>query len=518
MSKHIVLGFFFVLWWGMMWCIHPADADTPHQTQLNFGDSVEGTITNAQFRQLYNFEGRAGQVITIQMTRQSGNLDPYLLLLTQSGDLVTYSDDANNRDAEIVSQALPRDGSYTIIATRFGHEHGTTEGDYLLKLDTVSDTVAVPSPTTQNFLPDDDNSVVTTTTAQSGVVLLRYGDEVLGHVNAQQPYTIYRFAAQRGDVINLSMTRINGDLDPLLDLFDPNGNYLLSGDDEQDTLNAMISNYTVPMDGVYYIQATRYGRLEGSSTGLYSLRIDAVPVEQLGTRPSNARVLSLPATVNGSISEEYQTRFFQIEARRGDIVSVVATRTAGDLLPRVNVLRDDLAQIATSVLSDDELTATIGGVTIQVDGIYFITVTRADGTEGETTGDFTLLVERRPSVGTSENLEIVYGGQVIGTINDDTVQESFVFMGKAGDLVTISMIRTNGDLDALLTLRDADGKQIAVNDDGYGDGRKDALIQDYRLPADGLYVIEASRYRRVEGDTSGDYILRLNAVPTSSEN
>lgn len=510
MSKTIqIFGIWVLIGWlgggiGIVW------ADSARQSNINFDEQVEGSISNTQFRQLYNFEGRLGQVVTIRMERQAGDLDPYLLLLTNTGDLIAVSDDADSRNAEIASQVLAYDGLYTIIATRFGHEHGTTEGDYILTLESVGTSIAPANATTTT------STTSTPATPQPTTSFLRYGDEVLGQIEGENYYVIYRFSAQRGEVVNLTMTRINGDLDPVIDLFDPDGIYLITGDDESGTLNAAIRNYTIPTDGVYYIQATRYGRLDGTTTGLFSFQLSAVPIDELGTRPSNARVLALPSTINSTITAETLTRFFQVEARRGDILSVIVTRTEGDLQPRVSVLRNDLSQMATSTLNDDEDIATIGGVTVQTDGIYFISVSRADGQDGETLGEFSLQIERRPSIAAGSTVEIVYGGQVIGTINESILQESFVFAGRAGDVVTISMVRTNGDLDALLTLRDVDGKQLTANDDGYGSGSKDALISGYILPADGIYFIEASRYERTAGDTSGDYVLQLTAVPAPS--
>ncbi len=492
-------------------------ADAPRQSNLSFGDTAEGNISNSQFRQLYSFEGRAGQVITVRMVRETGNLDPYLLLLTQNGDLVAASDDEDGRNAEMPSQSLPITGIYTIIATRFGHEHGTTEGDYTLTLDAIGSVVAGSEATTNPNA--DSSSIDSTTPPQLTTSFLSYGDEVFGQITSQQAYVIYRFAAQRGDVVNLAMARINGDLDPLLDLFDPDGNYLVSGDDDEfGTLNAAISNYTIPRDGVYYLQATRYGRIDGTTTGLYVLSIGAVPIDELGTRPSNARVLAIPSITSSNLSDETLIRFFQIEAQRGDILSVVVTRTSGDWEPEVTLLNSDLSEMASSILSDEADIATIGGVTVQSEGIYFVSVTRTDNQDTAIEDEFLLQVQSRPSLAMEAMLEIVYDGQVIGTINNTNSQESFVFAGQAGDVVTISMIRTNGDLDALLTLRDIEGKQLAVNDDGYGSGVKDARISDFQLPADGVYFIEASRYQRAAGNTSGDYVLQLSAIPIATQN
>lgn len=505
---------FMSLCWVLLSLFNSTYANPHQQGLLLFDEPVEGSINDQQFRQIYAFEGRAGQVINLQMARQSDDLDPYLLLFTQAGDLVAYSDDARGRDAEIAAQLLPADGTYTVIATRFGHEHGTTTGNYILTLSAVGTAVVSPASTASSTDSIDNGGAAAPTTTN----VLRYGDTILGEITDEQPYVIYQFAARRGDVINFSMTRINGDLDPFIDLFGPDGSYLLSGDDDDlGTLNAAITNFTVPADGVYYVQATRYGRIDGDSSGLFSFAVSAIPVEQLGTRPSNARVVDIPSITESVVTAETQTRFFQIEAQRGDIISVIVTRTSDDLVPRVSILRSDLATVGGSTLNEDEDTATIGGVTIQDDGVYYISVTRDGGTTGETSGAFAMQLERRRSVVANGMIELVYGGQVIGTISDETVQETFAFAGRAGDEITISMTRTNGDLDALLTLRDSDGKQLVVNDDGFGAGSDDARLADFILPADGIYVIEASRFERGDGETSGDYILQLSAIRAEPE-
>jgi hypothetical protein len=84
---------------------------------------LDGRIQGVFPRQRWRFEGRQGQIVTITMTAASGTLDPLLELFSPSGRRVAYNDDAADPvlgvNAQIVRAELPRDGTYTLDATRF---------------------------------------------------------------------------------------------------------------------------------------------------------------------------------------------------------------------------------------------------------------------------------------------------------------------------------------------------------------------------------------------------------------
>ncbi len=103
-------------------------------------------------------------------------------------------------------------------------------------------------------------------------------------------------------------------------------------------------------------------------------------------------------------------------------------------------------------------------------------------------------------------LEVFYGTEMRGVIDTNIPYESFLFYGEQGDVITITMERTTGDLDSLLTLYQG-SKQIAFDDDS--GGSQNAAIQNFTLPQDGVYRIEASRFERESGTTSGTYILLI---------
>lgn len=474
---------------------HFVHAAPPYQGggQINFGQTTSGEITEDQYRQLYSFNGRAGQLISVTMMRDEGDLDPYLVLVSQTGTvLATSDDDGTTRNAAISSFRLTADGTFTIIATRFGHEHGSTSGTYSLHLESLG---------------------LVTASEVSNVI--RYGAAVPGAINNEKPEDIYIFAAEKGDVINIHLRRTSGNLDPLLDLYsNPTGQPLRSEDDDATalgTLNAAIVNYLIPTDGTYYLRATRYGRSTGNTSGTYLLTLEVVPPDELGTRVSNARYLEYGETVSGTITDEISTRYFQFDATRGDIVSVFVAREndEDDLAPVITLFSTDLRQLAVSVGEEDQDEARLPGVSIPETASYILSISRFAVLEGATTGSFTLELTGRPGLTEGGGLEIVYGGQVNGIIDDTHFADIYVFVGRAGDVVTITMRLVDGDLDSLLTLRDETGKQVAANDDGFEDGSRNSIIRDFELPQDGIFQIEASRYERVAGTTSGSYQLTL---------
>ncbi|MDZ4765575.1 MAG: PPC domain-containing protein [Chloroflexota bacterium] len=84
---------------------------------------LSGRIQGVFPRQRWQFEGRAGQILTITMQTTSGTLDPILELYSPTGRQTASNDDAADPafgvNAQIVRVELPRDGVYTLDATRY---------------------------------------------------------------------------------------------------------------------------------------------------------------------------------------------------------------------------------------------------------------------------------------------------------------------------------------------------------------------------------------------------------------
>jgi hypothetical protein len=96
--------------------------------------SVGQTVSaDSASRTLWSFEGEAGQVVTITMTEDRSDIDPYLELFSQDGTLLISNDDTlDSRNSKIEAYTLPADGQYIIRATIYS---GGIDGAYRLTLD-----------------------------------------------------------------------------------------------------------------------------------------------------------------------------------------------------------------------------------------------------------------------------------------------------------------------------------------------------------------------------------------------
>jgi S1-C subfamily serine protease len=107
---------------------------------------------------------------------------------------------------------------------------------------------------------------------------------------------------------------------------------------------------------------------------------------------------------------------------------------------------------------------------------------------------------------------ITFGVPMTGRLHFDCPQlpdlsffQDWLFDGRAGETVTITM--TSSDFDAYLTLGYLTGDRvvpIAKDDDG-GSGTDARIV--HRLPADGEYIVRANSF---EGGCIGNYILRVD--------
>ncbi len=103
-----------------------------------YGDSVQGALSNELYALFYQFQGRAGDDITLRVETVSGDLDPLLVLRDAADHNLPggVNDDANptTRNSGL-RYTLPADGVYIVAVSRFGLRDGTTSGAFRLTLD-----------------------------------------------------------------------------------------------------------------------------------------------------------------------------------------------------------------------------------------------------------------------------------------------------------------------------------------------------------------------------------------------
>jgi hypothetical protein len=261
------------------------EIDLGDAESIEYGDTVEGEITDDQFAIVYSFEGEEGDVVTITMVNasRSGGLDPFVQVVNEDGEVLAENDDAdedadldNNLDSQIAEFELPEDGEYFIIATRFGFENGGSTGEFELTLEEGGGGGGRDED--EDADEDDGGSGGDVGEAEA----IEYGDTVEGEITDDQFAVVYSFEGEEGDVVTITMvdTSRNGELDPYLILLDENGEVIAENDDAErgarlpDDLDSQIAEFELPEDGVYTIVATRYQFEDGAGEGEFELTLE----------------------------------------------------------------------------------------------------------------------------------------------------------------------------------------------------------------------------------------------------
>jgi len=101
---------------------------------------------------------------------------------------------------------------------------------------------------------------------------------------------------------------------------------------------------------------------------------------------------------------------------------------------------------------------------------------------------------------------ITPGAPVLATLATGA-EDAWTFEGQQGDVYAIALTSLDDAFDTVLSITNAEGAEVAYDDDG-GQNRNSAL-QHWEVPADGVYTIRVSSYRRTEG---GPYRLTLELI------
>ncbi len=157
---------------------------------LVYGRTTSGDITNSAFRQVWSFRGTQDDIIDINMTATSGDLDGYLALFTPENNILASADSGGEsaQDPAVYAIKLPSTGIYTLVAQRAGAdsgEGGTTQGNYDL---TVNLRVA----------GSEEGSVTPTA--------LVLGSSMRGRLNADAPRALFSTEAEGVLALALDLT------------------------------------------------------------------------------------------------------------------------------------------------------------------------------------------------------------------------------------------------------------------------------------------------------------------------
>lgn len=368
-----------------------------------------------------------------------------------------------------------------------------------------------------------------------------YNQSYFGLINDDSPIEYFRISGKAGELVTVEMDApgSSSSLDSYLIIADSNLNELIFNDNASASRAARIAQFSLPVDGDYFILASRAGLSRGTTVGTYKLDITVGEIQleegQLTatlTWQGEANLNLFVRTPTGyTISWANPTTpdegNLQIESNDCDTPSAAPIEHIywGDndtLVPGDYTIwvwyQDDCMMSGNTPFT---LTLSYRGETILVrtsndtgrvaldpgerfeasirlteSGNAFVvnrgTITSPSAQQTESEGGDTL---------------VVYGDTISGSITDEVFAQFYQFEGNAGDTIIIRVDRITNDLDPLIVLRDSLDNNLAINDDISPDNRNSEII--FTLPENGRYVISVTRYGVRDGTTTGNYSLSI---------
>ncbi|MFN8378926.1 MAG: PPC domain-containing protein [Anaerolineae bacterium] len=244
---------------------------------IEYGETVQGTLTNDALSQLFTFTAAPGDSVIIRL--ESDDFDSYLRLNDASGVEVAYNDDgAGNLNSLIGPIALAQGGVYTINASSLS---GSSTGNFTLSLSAANvQPITVGEPLNGELTPSDNKAFFT----------------LDGHA---------------GDTISISVT---SSIDTNVAVNDPSNYQVAFDEDGGKGNNPEITDLVLTSDGTYTI-------VVGSAfneTGEFELLVERAELPSLNDGP-----------VTLSYNSSTTTRVIQYTAEAGEVLRLTIASTNG---------------------------------------------------------------------------------------------------------------------------------------------------------------------------------------------
>nr|MCU0474612.1 PPC domain-containing protein [Anaerolineae bacterium] len=359
---------------------------------IAYGELVVGELGIVQQSAQYSFEGRAGEVVTIDV--RSDAFDPAVALVSGNGDRLALDDDGGGGlNARINRFTLPTDGTYLIVADGFRGFTGdrTLQGRFTVALTVEGEASAPVAQATSTPAPDTAQVTPLPALPSGSTGTLDFGQSAIGELTAEAQLGRYTFVGTAGDVITIQTD--SDEFDPKIRLLDSDGTLIAEDDDSGSGLNALLENVTLPRDGEYVIEVDGFRGPSGDRQlfGQFSLTLNrtetaaqAVPTIVPTTAPETAQPTAVPTVapstgqlasgvpLNGELTEQAQTASYTFNGAQGDTITL--DLTSDDFDPLVRVLSPDGAVLAEDDDSGGGIQARISEVVLPATGTYTVEV------------------------------------------------------------------------------------------------------------------------------------------------
>ncbi len=420
--------------------------------ELHYGETVKGTLAAGAAQDWY-FTAARGDVVSINITRTSGNLLPILTLLDGDRQVILGTQAAaDGSKLSVFGVRIAQPGVYTIHL----QTAQDSSGDYSLAL---NNTVESAAPTA-------------TPVAQQIAGTLEYGQTVRGTISNAVYEQYWRFKGNVGDVIDIVMTPLSGTLDPFISLLSPANEVITTNDSASGGKDAGIFSRQLNSTGTYTIIARRSGASQGQSgltTGDYELTITV-------HTPNGGEANTL-INVGVPLSGRLTTASPLAEYRLADGGSLAVTLDLISLhrLARVRILD----KTGTVIAAREGVSPLSFSAALPAKGPFFVQVS-SDTFDDQTFADFSLSIYKLSAP--AKPLELAFPADAEhGSLG--SAEERWFFTAHSGDLVNIRVQPISGALNATAFI--SGPQDISLFRGTIGP----QLDEPLTLPADGLYQI-----------------------------
>lgn len=255
----------------------PLTQPPPIPPILHYGEQVNGEITEDQRSLSWQFNGRANDIILVDMLAPpNSELDPVLQLVTPDGQLLAQDDDSgDNTNARIGPLRLAQNGAYQIVAGQYAG-HGT----FSLRLTSLENMIPLALNKPLEITLDSDHQLAYLRLDNSADQILRLSARSEEHTDV-----------------------------PIMTIYDTGG-ALVSG--TAYTLAGMIEPFISRAQTTYIIALSLPYPIAGE--------IHAYHVE---LRPSEVELLEDGAVIEGQISlEASAVQYFEAQAGQQVVISI----------------------------------------------------------------------------------------------------------------------------------------------------------------------------------------------------
>lgn len=528
-----------------------------HKTAVPIGQSASGAITSSNGVDLYPITVTAGQTIGFDVDGASGSsFDPYLRIFDSAGNELAAVDNAKPA-GKTTGTAGEAYLAYTFAAGGSYYYGISGAGNTLYDINTGDSSFAGSTGayifSTTNLTSPTIGQFATLSTA----FLVNVGSSISGSIDFGTDVNVYKFSAAAGERVSFNINVSSGSVfDSYLRLFDGSGAMLAFNDNGagpgESLGKSSYFSYTFSSGGTYYIGVSgaaniSYNVVNGSggvsgSTGSYVLVISQVTTSGDSTL-SKAIGTSIGSTITDSIWSATVVNLYSFVVISGQTIGFNINQISGSSLDSYLRLFDSSGNMLAYNNDGAAPGETLGKssyltYTFNNGGTYYIgvsgypntsyNVVTGAGSVGGSVGGYTLAINNIPTTidndygdKISQAAAIAVGQTVSATLEISTDVDLYKFTVAAGHRIGFNV---NGSVDTYVRVFDANGYQLAANDNGAAPGETlgKAAYVEYTFEASGTYYVGVSgnpntNYDVISGSmdvagATGAYTLQMSYV------